>query len=1151
MSEVPGSAVSPIEDVQSVELLRTAAYKGWVADFDGGSCVPRLEAKQINGHLEGPPSREIDANDIRNVLMELAHGAVLSEDISPIFRRKPAVRLYKVTITGVLELDDAAGPGGSELPRLEFTKCWFKEKHIRLERCRIRSFCMRSCAFSELQASEAVIKGPVDLSYARASGADHKDPYKCWVVLAGAQIDGRINAARSAFVAPEERQSDKWVLYSKHSRYALDLRSTRIRGSIQLRPDMTARGGVCLTLAKVEGSVWANGAQMDALEECSFAADYAEIQGSLYFRPYDGPEEKIQEKGVPEAKRKQFISNGCMGFLAVKVGGSIYFEGAHLTARHWLPRDDSAPVNRVVRWEETSVVNLSTSVIHGHCVFRSWIPEPAISDSHTGHAVDPKVWDFVGDGDIILSAAVIHNDLSFDGARVRFINAQNIEVSGSCYLGTYSNPKVKHPNPFVAWNSVSFVGGRIRGSLSMNGARIGCVRDEGTIDLSKIDRTIDLIDKDGRVTTVRERLLQGQGSHKVQIAPQRDEENGFLAAGLRVGGFCSMATFESDSGQEVFRFECAGRVSLEDATIGNYFCMDGARVVCEKVAINLSGCAIGGKASFRVVKGRSGRQAGEGFAFSAWGGDTAVKLNGAKMAFGLNMNGAFLTGTRLGLAADNIDVGGKVSLGMFHVNGRHDPFPFTSEGKVSLVGATIKLQLNLSGAHLTLGKDQARTREGSGFMDVLDLTLVRAKGIWLGKHECLNGGMSEEERKFKADGRVVLEHATVDTDLVLEGCTLWRQLSCEFAKVGGSVRLSEITMERQYDGWCLLDTVNAKAVSRLDDDEELRKWYVQRRLTPDISLNSANVGGALKVWRYTSGLERTPTDKTGDDPRLKPMLEGTSRTKIVIDLRGAVIGELDDRGGRAWGESTRFWLEGFRYNRLKEASVYHTGSTNRPMSKKIPFWVKTLLKPSYIPPLSRDRIEWEPRAGWLQQQYFDGKGPRDSTRETEGTPDAYEQAIAKLKAAGSFEDAKRISSIHLSNSGQSKVSRALIWAPFRILFDYGYSVTRALLTFVLCLLIGVVGASKAVKQGVLVPRETGASTPSVQTCGWTGKVLYAIRVFVPVLEAKSDTGCAITAGRGPNDPWRLAETSYAAVGWLVTPLVILTASGLLKRHLER
>lgn len=69
-------------------------------------------------------------------------------------------------------------------------------------------------------------------------------------------------------------------------------------------------------------------------------------------------------------------------------------------------------------------------------------------------------------------------------------------------------------------------------------------------------------------------------------------------------------------------------------------------------------------------------------------------------------------------------------------------------------------------------------------------------------------------------------------------------------------------------------------------------------------------------------------------------------------------------------------------------------------------------------------------------------------------------------------------------------------------------------------------------------------------------LLYAIDVFIPLLDLNQEERCTIrsAADDGQPDPyrwWRLGKALYEIIGWIVISLTILTLSGVMRRDLER
>lgn len=60
--------------------------------------------------------------------------------------------------------------------------------------------------------------------------------------------------------------------------------------------------------------------------------------------------------------------------------------------------------------------------------------------------------------------------------------------------------------------------------------------------------------------------------------------------------------------------------------------------------------------------------------------------------------------------------------------------------------------------------------------------------------------------------------------------------------------------------------------------------------------------------------------------------------------------------------------------------------------------------------------------------------------------------------------------------------------------------------------------------------------------------LYAVDVFVPILNLHQQTACTIES---KNWVWQSAQALYAIVGWIFVPGALWTASRALKRRVEK
>jgi hypothetical protein len=1071
-------------------------------------------ASQPNIEDEGPAT-EVSASWLRAILMSLPVPAPDTDDPKKMELRSvritsAGVHVCSAVITGQLDLDDLAGPGGAPLPALRFENCRF-EKGINIRRCHLRSLTLKKCSLTELQAEEAVIDGPVKLTDLRrpaeitlkdSNGQDAKS-WGCYVVLRGAQIAGHLNCARSLFAAmPRAKDQDPFVQNSRHSRYALDLRATRIRGSALLRPDVKAFGGVSFTLAQVRGSIWCNGAELTAVEDCAFSADYADIQGSLYLRTRD---RLIEKESV------RFVARGQVSLFATKIGGSLYMEGADLQVCK-LPKDKAEA-------EAYESLDATNATIGGNCKLCSW----------QSFTEEKRLYPFNAKGKIVLNSALIRNDLSLSGANVESVYASNIEVGGECRMSVYeASPKVPE-YPRLTATAIHLEGAVIKGDFLMRGAAIGR-NDE-----------------------------------------KANKDYGLFARGAKIGGDCQLTTFPHEDGSKgiVLRFECFGRILLQEASIGNSLVMAGARLIWTLPgpypALDASGTTIGGHAKFMTW---NPDESVGGIPFEVHADEIGLRLAGTKIAQKLIFNGAIIRTSKIAINAANIEIGGKASLGVYTEKGSRamNPpraFAFTAFGEVIFTCATIKLGLDMSGACLKPPQAETFRNDAESVVNLvaLDLTLARTKFA--------------ELVQVQAVGQVIMKHAEIDTDVNLTGGRFEGPVVFDYARIGASAHLTRIQL------WCgSVRMIYEKILNRnrkLGGNDllegavadELARHHAGKLMFADLSLHSAKIGGALIV----SNLK---TFQKLDSARDSWVSMPNELSHVTVDLRGLQIEELQDSGGDGWEKSVRFWLDGFRYSRLNQLphslegpSVHDSTSLRR----------GRLLSPDWLPAYRRSNDEvWRPRLRWLELQYFDKNRPQSA----EFTPGAYEQLVKVLNLDGLYEDARRIASakITLETRVSPKVSKKIAWGLFRIFFDYGFSPRRAVCTFLLCLAVGALAAQVAdhgLPKGfpqfgkvlfvntsppeTMIVEEAGSvSVHSIKgdksflymddvPCGDRIRpVLYALDVFVPVLDLRQQSACSISRDKVV---WRYAQAAYAVLGWFLTPLTLLTFSGILKKHLER
>lgn len=844
-------------------------------DFIACELIAAIEAgSTFHGFM-----RTVNADLLRAILLGISVPLPKQKDSSEFTERRvivrtSGIRIESAKILGRLDLDDLSGPGGGPLPRLWFQNCVFEDKEgINIRRCHLRSLTLIDCQLHELQGAEAVIDGPVKIRgikrpEKRSIGdrtGNKIDTWGTYVVLRGAQIAGHVDCGKSNFAATPRDEGDRFVPQSRHARFALDLRAARINGSILLRPDVKAVGGISVTLAQIQGSIWCQGADLVAIEDCAFSADYATVQGSVYLRARDRK----------DGDSVRFSAWGQVSLFAAKIGGSFYMEGANLQL--------CPPFENMDGDEQFESVDATNATIGGNCRFSCW-------RSVTNKEIVP----FAAEGTIALDSAVIRSGLYMAGASVRKVSAANVEIGGKCDMSAYedsstSTQPAKRCPRFTA-TTVRLEGAVIKGDWLMLGA-----------------------------------LLQKTEPPRGDTPPD-DDECGIFARGAKIGGDCQFGTFpyHCDSARNEERFECYGRIAIPEATIGNSLGLAGAKLDLKEgiqyAAVDISGTTIGGHAKLWTWKHRD---RGNCIRLEIKSSGTGVRMVGTKIAQTLSLNGATITAARYAIYAPNLEVTGKASLSTFPED---DPesckpdeetpsrtYSFTAMGTVLFTAASFKLGLDMRGASLCL--QPARTCNGDivrmSTTRALDLTLVRAKFV-----ELTRTRHKRYPIRFSAAGEVSLEHAQVETDVDLSRGRFQGRLVADYARIGVSLKLTKAEFwsstalevyEMKRSEWRNLEAKTRQKQLR----NALAVRHARRLGNPEISLRSAVIGGDLRV----------------EDPRAFQRFRGAAPARfpwkvlkqfsyITVDLRGLQVEQLNDRGGDGWMSAVLMWLDGFSCARL-------------------------------------------------------------------------------------------------------------------------------------------------------------------------------------------------------------------------------------------
>ncbi len=294
---------------------------------------------------------------------------------------------------------------------------------------------------------------------------------------------------------------------------------------------------------------------------------------------------------------------------------------------------------------------------------------------------------------------------------------------------------------------------------------------------------------------------------------------------------------------------------------------------------------------------------------------------------------------------------------------------------------------------------------------------------------------------------------------------------------------------------------------------------------------------------------------------------------------------MASRPGCSWGPGIRLKLNGFEYDRVETEGVEGKDKIVKPRivkdntDPKKAFNETETAKPEKPKIRTSKRVDETADAhiGWLTRQYdcpqakphkhardrliacaIEADSAKSAQGESVYEPQPYEQLARALHNEGKYEVAKRITLAKLS------LERRFVhhqWIrPFLCImekwFDYGLFPGKSVTWFLmLWLLVGTSAfyiANYQVDEPVLV-RHLVAGTLALpgQRCGEEiDSLWYALDVFVPGLDLKQEDRCSITT-RDEAWSWRAFSVIYEILGAIVTPIMLLSVTGMLRRYIER
>jgi hypothetical protein len=522
-------------------------------------------------------------------------------------------------------------------------------------------------------------------------------------------------------------------------------------------------------------------------------------------------------------------------------------------------------------------------------------------------------------------------------------------------------------------------------------------------------------------------------------------------------------------------------------------------------------------------------------------------------------------------------------------------------GGLDLSGARLHGDLVLTGCELIAGEGAALSAPNltvggkvllnaatvQGGVDVSDARLsgnLEARGAFLDGA----GGRALAARNARIEGDVVLNDGTVCVGpLDLNGMEagflhLSRvRLYGDVALTARHARLAQVEML----GNCTLIGMTTFASAEIRAELTIiDSVLIGPRGTASLELEGARIGGGLTIGR--SVFNRVLNLRGA-------AIEGEA---ILRDLRTVWGGHIFAPALRVGSVLTLRELKGLAQLDLTDASCATLddhpsayGDANLDLSG---LTYARLATPAFEGACVDDR------AGWLAGSYATNDRPRAID------PQPYQQLARVLSSQGLAEDARDVQ-VLLADRRRA-AARSRIWADgpstglgrwalhvstglFGALFGHGLKPTRAVMTLAVAVVLGwgffswtnwrgamVIDqqavASLAAPGGVGAPRtDDGALVQNVPCGDAVRPSLYALDVFIPLIDLLQETECEIGAAEGVDrafplfrgiplgpgaeartlfaevEAYRFLKAFYAIAGWLILSLSILTFSGVMQR----
>ncbi|BCT69152.1 hypothetical protein [Nitrosospira sp. NRS527] len=1086
--------------------LIDAAFRG---DWAGSPKLPVLSEFFVQEDSRLFVQEEADITVRGIFLRELLLGLRTPAKDAEANSRLHGVRLRGAIIKGEIDLSDCKGTGGTPLPPLLLEHCIIHDgsrirypvvrngasveekilSAINASNVRLSRLSLRGCRVSgRVDLTDATLDGDLEISDLKPL---NNDCY-CQISLRRCRIDGSV-IAQKAHLRIQPGQCTEFGIPD----YALNLVSANVHGSVWLQPDFYAQGGVSVRGAHINGNIWAEAAKLVAPDKIAFRAESLQCDGTVALH---GREDK--NEGHYEVHGKLDFLSATIGFLDLrgihirKVAAKDYALNlglARVRTNLWLGNLPSGPKTIV-----EGSIDARGATVGGDLDL-------------TGLTLYPRPdWEYAG---ILASNLRVGGNLILDDLTTS-IDLESSHVE--------SNLKVN--------NTVMKALNNGRYGLYAHNITIGndCNLTDiaGTFDLklSRIGGELKVEARDLTALNAKDAEVRGSVSISGIFMPLMEEhcirfDGGSYRSGFHIGDPKSSLRFINPPNSLAPDIENTSKrhdewiptLSIVDACIANDFWVTKVRIA-EVLQLQYS----------------------------------VIEAHKAPLSFYPNW---VLVEVLLQL----------------------------EEGRKAII-AFLKHRSDMT------------------------------------KRPILLGGLSKPIHQLNQLGMLNLDSARAVRDYLRFFCAyVWGEEGAFFiietekslggAKLSAPVEFAEVSVKKDEEkGWICIAMIryaNKLYRTRLHVNPDGNVEMTEDDLLADIeeenptifesplriitdSRLKADPGGApfwLRMILPAALVEKITGEEITQDvrpvlqqliqPRIQENEAVTTPVRAEISLRGLKARvfhhNLKKTPWGSWGPGIRLKLDGFEYERVKtEEKVenikkdFDKISSSKPVDETADAHIRWLTR-QYDCSRAKDN-EQDACDQLIACAVEANRATNESVYEHESVyePQPYEQLARALHNEGKYEVAKRITLAKLS------LERRFVhhqWIrPFLCImekcFDYGLFPGKSVTWFLMLWLLVGTGAfyfaNYEVDEPVLV-RHSGAGTLELpgQRCGEEiDSLWYALDVFVPGLDLKQEDRCSVTT-RDEAWPWRAFGVIYEILGAIVTPIMLLSVTGMLRRYIER